>query len=403
MFDISELICYYSNMRTILHCDMNNFYASVELLLNPALKDFPVAVAGNPVKRTGIILAKNYTAKAFGVKTGEAIWEAKVKCPTLVCVSPHYEKYEEYSLKAREIYSHYTDKIEPFGMDECWLDITDSLKYFNKTGKQIAKDIQDEIFNSLGLTVSIGVSFGKTLAKLGSDMKKPKGLVEINKENLFDILKSLSIDEMIFIGRKTAKKLRNMNIFTLYDLTQYNPKILEQNFGVMGKKIYQSALGINDDEVTIFNPQDTKSVGNGLTSPKDMATLQDVKNMLSKLSDMIAPRLRHHHFKAKTIHLSIKFADFSHLGAQKTYSQSFASRELILKYALNIFHELTNDEFAPIRALRISCTNLEKCEQGEQMSLFEDGKKDKLGFALDLIRDKYGLDSICLLNDIEEP
>jgi len=356
------------NMRTILHCDMNNFYASVELLLNPAIKDFPVAVAGNPVKRTGIILAKNYTAKAYGVKTGEAIWEAKVKCPTLVCVSPHYDKYEEYSLKAREIYSHYTDKIEPFGMDECWLDITESLKYFNKTGIEIAKDIQDEIFNTLGLTVSIGVSFGKTLAKLSSDMKKPRGLVEINKENHLNILKTLSIDEMIFIGKKTAKKLKNMNIFTLFDLSQYSVKILEETFGVMGKKIYNSVLGINDDEVVIFNPKDTKSVGNGLTSPKDMTTVQDIKNLLSKLADMISPRLRHHNFKAKTIHLSIKFADFSHLGAQKTYQQSFSSRELIFKYALDIFHELTNNEFAPIRALRISCSNLENQEQGEQLS-----------------------------------
>ena len=207
---------------------------------------------------------------------------------------------------------------------------------------------------------------------------------------------------MIFIGKKTAKKLRNMNIFTLYDLSQYNPKILEQTFGVMGKKIYNSVWGIEDDEVTIFNPQDTKSVGNGLTAPKDMVTLQDVKNMLSKLSDMIAPRLRHHNFKAKTIHLSIKFADFSHLGAQKTYQQSFASRELIFKYALDIFSELTNEEFAPIRALRICCCNLEKCNQGEQLSLFEDSKKEKLGFALDAIRDKYGIDSICMLNDIEE-
>lgn len=389
-------------MKTILHCDMNNFFASVELLINPALKDFPVAVAGNPVKRTGIILAKNYSAKAFGVKTGEAIWEAKLKCPTLICVAPHYDKYEEYSYLARQIYNKYTDKVEPFGMDECWLDVTSSLKYFNTDGVGIAKMIQDEIFNTLGLTVSIGVSFGKTLAKLGSDMKKPKGLVEINKQNHMSILKRLPIDDMIFIGRKTSKKLKNMNIFTLYDLVNYNPDILLKTFGVNGRKIYNMARGENDDEIVIFDYNDTKSVGNGMTAPKDLTNLEDVKHLLSNLADQISTRMRRHKFRAKTIHLDIKFADFSHLSAQKTFNLSFSSREHILNYALKIFHELTEDEFAPIRSLRICCSNLEICDKGEQLSLFEDDKKERLGFALDAIREKFGSSSIKTGNDIEE-
>ena len=389
-------------MKTILHCDMNNFYASVELLLNPALADFPIAVAGNPVKRTGIILAKNYSAKAFGVKTGEAIWEAKNKCPNLICVAPHFDKYEEYSKKAREIYSHYTDKIEPFGLDECWLDITNSLKYFNKTGAEIAKDIQDEIYNTLGLTISIGVSFSKTLAKLGSDMKKPKGLVEINKQNHLSILKKLKVEEMIFIGKRTAKKLKSMNIISLFDLVNYNPQILEKTFGIMGKKIYEMALGINDDNVEVVNIDNTKSVGNGETAPKDMTNLTDVKNMISHLADIISARMRRHNFKAKTIHLSIKFADFSHLGAQKTYTQSFSSRESIFNYSLEIFHELTNYDFNPIRSIRVCCSNLEKAGSNTQISFLENEKKEKLGKALDNIRDKYGKDSIILLNEVEE-
>lgn len=381
---------------------MNNFYASVEMLLNPSLKDFPLAVAGNPVKRTGIILAKNYNAKAYGVKTGEAIWEAKLKCPNLVCVSPHFDEYERYSKMARDIYNKYTDKIEPFGIDECWLDITESLKYFNKSGIEIAKDIQDEIYNSLGLTISIGVSFGKTLAKLGSDMKKPKGLVEITKDNLMPVLKKLDIADMIFIGKRTAKKLKDMNIYTLYDLVHYNPKILEETFGVNGKKIYEMAQGINDDEIVIYTDQDTKSVGNGLTAPKDLITLLDVKKHLSHLADMVSSRMRRHKFKAKTIHLTIKFADFSYLGAQKTYTQSFSSREHILNYALTIFDELTGKIFAPIRALRISCSKLEICDSTEQLSFFEDSKKEKLGEALDAIREKYGDDSIILMGELEE-
>ena len=389
-------------MKTILHCDMNNFFASVELLINPALKDFPVAVAGNPVKRTGIILAKNYSAKAFGVKTGEAIWEAKLKCPTLICVAPHYDEYEKYSYLARQIYNKYTDKVEPFGMDECWLDVTDSLKYFNTDGVGIAKMIQDEIFNTLGLTASIGVSFGKTLAKLGSDMKKPKGLVEINKQNHMTILKKMPIDDMIFIGRKTSKKLKNMNIFTLYDLVNYNPDILQKTFGVMGKKIYDMARGENDDEVVIFDHNNTKSVGNGMTAPKDLTNLEDVKHLLSNLADQVSVRMRRHRFRAKTISLDIKFADFTHLGAQKTYTQSFSSREHIFNYSLKIFHELTEDEFAPIRSLRVCCSNLEICDKGEQLSLFEDNKKEKLGFALDAIREKFGSDSIKIINDVDD-
>lgn len=389
-------------MKTILHCDMNNFYASVEMLINPSLKDFPLAVAGNPVKRTGIILAKNYNAKAYGVKTGEAIWEAKQKCPALVCVAPHFDEYKNYSKKAREIYSHYTDKIEPFGMDECWLDVSASLKYFGKTGKELAKMIQDEIFEKLGLTISVGVSFSKTLAKLGSDMQKPKGLVEINHENLTSIQKKMDISDMIFIGRKTAKKLKDMNIFTMYDLSNYNPKILEKNFGVMGKKIYEMSRGINDDEIIIYSDDDTKSIGNGMTAPKDLATFQEVKNFLSHLADMVSSRMRRHQFKAKTIHLTIKFADFSYLSAQKTYSQSFSSREELLNYALKIFSELTNNEFEPIRALRITCSKLERGNTDTQLSFFTDTKKEKLGEALDSIREKYGEKSITTLNEIDE-
>lgn len=381
---------------------MNNYFASVEMLLNPSLKDFPVAVAGNPVKRTGIILAKNYTAKAYGVKTGEAIWEAKRKCPGLICVAPHYDKYEELSKKAHKIYEHYTDLIEPFGIDECWLDVSQSLKYFNKTGIELARDIQDEIYNKLGLTVSIGVSFGKTLAKLGSDMQKPKGLVEITHQNHLSVLKKLKIDEMIFIGKRTAKKLRDMNIWTLYDLVNYNLDILEKTFGIMGRKIYEMAKGINDDKIEIYNKNDIKSVGNGATAPKDLTTTLEVKNLLSKLSDMISMRLRRNKFKAKTIHLTIKFADFSYLSGQKSYSQSFSSREHILKFAFQLFNEFTNCDFAPIRALRISCSKLEKNDSGEQLNLFDDDKKDKLGNAIDSIREKFGNDSILLLNELDD-
>ena len=266
--------------RVILHVDMNNFYASVECLLNPSLKNYAIAVAGNPVKRTGIILAKNYLAKVYGVKTGEAIWEAKKKCPTLICVAPNFDKYEEFSKKAHDIYYKYTDLIEPFGIDECWLDITGSLNFFNCTPMELAKRIQDDVYSSLGLSVSIGISFGKTLAKLGSDMKKPMGLTEITKQNHIETIKHLKIEDMIMIGKHTAQKLHAMNINTLYDLYMQSPKFLRLKFGVVGIYMHNAVYGIEDDKLITPKDEDTKSVGNGSTAVHDMTTHEEIKDLL---------------------------------------------------------------------------------------------------------------------------
>ena len=176
--------------RTILHCDMNNFYASVECFLDPKLKPFPVAVCGDVEERHGIVLAKNYKAKGYGVSTGEAIWQAKQKCPGLVVVPPHYEEYMKFSKAAREIYEHYTDQVEPFGMDECWLDVTGSTRIMGN-GEKIANEIRERIKFELGLTISAGVSFNKIFAKLGSDMKKPDAVTVIPQDNFKNIQKSL--------------------------------------------------------------------------------------------------------------------------------------------------------------------------------------------------------------------
>ena len=322
--------------RVIFHVDMNNFYASVECLLNPSLKNYAVAVAGNPYKRTGIILAKNYLAKVFGVKTGEAIWEAKKKCPTLVCVAPKFDKYEEFSKRAHEIYYRYTDLIEPFGIDECWLDVTNSLKLFNCTPIDLAKQIQDSVLNELGLSVSIGISWGKTLAKLGSDMKKPLGLTEINENNYISILKSTKIEDMIMIGRHTAQKLHQMNVNSLYELYLLKPQFLKEKFGVVGVYLHNAVSGIDDDKLIVPRDEDTKSVGNGATAVHDMTDIDEIKDFLRDLSIKISRRLRNHGFSAKTIHLSIKFADFTYLGAQTSTSFYFSNEHDIYKLALYI-------------------------------------------------------------------
>ena len=360
--------------KVIFHVDMNNFYASVECLMNPSLKNYAVAVAGDPNKRTGIILAKNYLAKVFGVKTGEAIWEAKQKCPTLICVAPHHDKYEEISKKAHEIYYRFTDLIEPFGIDECWLDVTGSLKLFNCTAKELAEKIQKTILEELGLSVSIGVSWAKTLAKLGSDMKKPMGLTVIDHNNHIPIIKKLKIEDMIMIGKHTAKKLHDMNINTLYDLYLQTPEFLEQKFGVIGRVLHNSVSGTNDDILITPKDEDTKSVGNGATAPQDMTTFDEIKDFLHDLSVLVSRRLRSHEFSAKTIHVSIKFADFTYLSAQDTKTYHFSNEQDIFEFSYEIFKQLVGEKFPPVRALRISTTNLIHKNDKMQMNLFANTK-----------------------------
>ncbi len=356
--------------HTILHVDMNNFYASVECLMNPSLKNFAVAVTGNPEKRTGIVLAKNYLAKVYGIKTGDVIWEAKQKCPTLVCVSPHFELYEDFSKRAHKIYSQYTDIIEPFGIDECWLDVTASLKFFNCTAEELAKRIQTQVKDELGLSVSIGVSFGKTLAKLGSDMKKPMGLTIIDHKNHLEILKKTPIENMIMIGKHTAQKLRNMNIVTLLDLYNQTTEFLCEHFGVVGEYLHNAVAGINDDILITPQDEDTKSVGNGATAVKDMRTLEEIKNFLCDLSAKVSSRLRAHKFRAKTLHVGIKFADFSYVSAQHSYSYAFSNEQDIFALSYELFLELVGKTFNPIRAIRI-CTSGLEIGDSEQINLLD--------------------------------
>lgn len=388
--------------RVIFHIDMNNFYASVECKLNPNLKNYAVAVAGDPNKRTGIILAKNYLAKAYGVKTGEAIWEAKQKCPTLITVAPHFDKYYEISEQAHKIYYQYTDLIEPFGIDECWLDVTDSLKLFNSTPIELAKTIQDRIFDELGLTVSIGISWAKTLAKLGSDMRKPRGLTEINEDNYIETIKKLKIEDMIMIGKHTAKKLHLMNIYSLYDLYLMDPKILKHHFGIVGLYLHNAVSGIDDDHLISPKDEDTKSVGNGATAVHDMTTLEEIKDFIRDLSVKIARRLRQHKFYAKTIHLSIKFADFTYLSAQNTMDHYFSNEQDIYNYAYEIFYHLAGEKFAPVRALRICTSNLISKDEECQMNLFSNTKNENLCSAIDNLREKFGDNIINLAKDYKE-
>ena len=226
--------------KHVLHCDLNNFYASVAVLLDPSLAGKPVAVCGDPKKRHGIVLAKSMPAKLKGVQTGEAIWQAQKKCPDLVLVAPQYDKYVYYSKKVREIYARYTDRIESFGIDECWLDVTGSTRLFGSPEK-IAYEIKEAVKNEIGLTISVGVSFTKVFAKLGSDMKKPDAVTVISPENFKEKIWKLPASEMLYVGRRVAEKLALLNIHTIGELANADRSLLRAHFGIVGDKMAGSA------------------------------------------------------------------------------------------------------------------------------------------------------------------
>lgn len=257
--------------RTILHSDVNNFFASVECADKEELKNKPVAVTGNPEKRNGIILAKNEIAKKQSVKTGEAIWQAKQKCPDLVCLPPHYDLYEKISLKLHELYLDYTDFVEPLGLDECWLDVTNSLNYLQKTGKEIADEIRERVKEEFNITVSVGVSFSKIFAKLGSDMKKPDATTVISKENFKQMTYNLPLNSIVGIGNRLERRFQNMNVVTIGDFVNLSQDIIRPIMGKTGIELQEKLSGRLIEEVPCyFNLSLPKSIGNGTTTVIDI-------------------------------------------------------------------------------------------------------------------------------------
>ena len=296
--------------RAILHIDMNNFYASVECMMNPDLKPHPIAVCGSQEDRHGIVLAKNYKAKAFGVSTGEAIWQAKQKCPNLVIVPPHYEQYMRFSKLAREIYGRYTDLIEPFGMDEVWADVTGCQRYIG-TPLHIAEKIKETIKYELGLTVSIGVSFNKIFAKLGSDMKKPDAVTVIPKESFKEIVWELPASDMLGIGRATERKLSSVGIYTIGQIAQFPVDFFQRRLGKCGIDIWRFANGLDNSQVTVRDIEaPDKTVGHGMTAVQDLENPAEVWKFMLELCQDIGHRLFVFNKKATGIQLRFEIKTF---------------------------------------------------------------------------------------------
>lgn len=389
-------------MRKILHCDLNNFFAAVEQVVNPDINAKYIAVSGSTDTRHGIILAKNTAAKQMGVKTGQAIWQAKQLCPQLVCLAPHYEYYAHYSKLVREIYKQYTDMIESMGMDECWLDVTHSGCF--GTAEQIADIIRNRVREELGLTISVGVSFNKVFAKLGSDMKKPDAVTVISADNYKQVVWTLPVSQMIGIGNKTEVALNAMGIYTLGQLAQADTNCLQRKFGIVGVRMQQCALGLDDEPVkNIETPRIAKSVGHGTTTLRDMTTFNDIDKVVTYLSDMVATRLRRYGMQGTVVHVNIRHNDLSVKGKQKTVKGTYVCKEIsaaAMSLIKDIWHEGTS---LPLRSLTVSVSNLYNvCD--EQMSIWEiaDEKAKRLEYSLDLIRKKYGYCAIkkaCLLDN----
>lgn len=292
--------------RTILHCDLNNFYASVECVKNPVLKNKAVAVCGNPDDRHGIVLAKSQSAKLCGVKTGDTISEASNKCKNLIVVLPDFDAYHDYSEIVKEIYSRYTDLIEPFGMDECWLDISESSKLFGN-GEKIANEIRKIVKQETGLTISVGVSFNKVFAKLGSDMKKPDAVTVISKENFKDKIWCLPANELLFVGRKTNMALEQYGINTIGDIAKSNPTFLKRILGKNGFDLWLYANGMDTAPVSYINfTPALKSVSRGITCVESLVSIDEAKRVIAELSVKVSKGLRYEHLLAKGVQLAVR-------------------------------------------------------------------------------------------------
>lgn len=381
-------------MKVILHSDLNNFYASCEQVYDSSLKDRVFCVTGSVKDRHGIVLAKNEKAKKLGVKTGMTIRDAKNLCPELLTVEADFDKYLDFSEKVRKIYLGYTDRVEPFGIDEAWLDVTNSKIFGN--GEKIADEIRSKV-RDLKLTASVGVSFNKVFAKLGSDMKKPDATTVIDENNYKEKVWCLPCSDLLMVGRKTALKLAKFNINTIGDLANTNVGFLTESFGKWGKMLSAFAKGEDASSVRKYEePDEIKSVGNSMTCYRDLNDFDDVHIMLSVLSDSVSSRiLRKNLGMANTVTLTVRddALCFFTRQAKLPFPSSFS--EDILDLSMKLFKE--NYDFKRgVRSLGISASDFSSGET--QLSIFEDpvvyDKKLSLAKTVGAIRDKYGSSSL---------
>ncbi len=384
--------------RTILHCDCNAYFASVECIARPELCDVPMAVCGDPESRRGIILAKNELAKGFGVVTAETVWQAQRKCPGLVLVPPHREEYQKYCKQINEIYAQYTSKVEAFSIDESWLDVTGSLHLFG-SGKTIADELRRRVHEELGLTISVGVSFNKVFAKLGSDYKKPDATTVITRENFRDILHPLPVTDMLFVGKRTAEQLNRIGVRTIGALAALERPALAKLLGKSGELVWDYANGLDEDPVRELGQADpVKSIGNGITFRRNLCGYEDIKAGVLMLADSVGARLRASGLFCGTVQVQIKDPAFRVISRQKTLPRPIHLTRDLADAGMDIISSAWDME-KPIRLLSLTAANLTEGQSGGQVTFFDEPpahseKYESLEKAVDQIRGMFGKDAL---------
>ena len=397
-----------------MHSDLNNFYASVERMLNPELAGKPVAVCGNEEERRGIVLAKSEEAKRKGIKTGDTVWQAKRKCPDLIVVRPHFDKYMSMSRKVKAIYAEYTDLIESYGIDECWLDVTHSTKVFPaydgekyvEVGgekhfsdgflRHIGDTIRLAVKRQTGVTVSVGVSFNKIYAKLGSDLKKPDGTTVISLLNYKNMIFGLPVSDLLMVGGATAAKLTAMGYNTIGKLAAADDNKVVRALGKFGQTLLTYARGEDETEVrALGDDRELKSIGNSMTCPRDLTTYDDVKRTLFVLSESVAARLREAEMGlADTVHLWVRGSDLASFTAQKKVRHTCLCEE-IAEHAYALFTNKFKPPFA-VRALGVTVSGFDNGQS--QITLDETAgdyaKRERVERCVDAIRKKHGYASV---------
>lgn len=383
--------------RVILHCDLNNFFASVECIENPEYRSVPMAVCGSVEERHGIVLAKNEKAKKFGVKTAETIWEAQTKCPSLVIAPPHYEEYVKYSRLVRSIYEEYTDRVEPFGMDECWLDVSGS-RFLFKSGKAVAFEIKERVKKETGLTISVGVSFNKVFAKLASDMKKPDAVTVIGKGNFRSVVWPLAAEEMIGVGKATKRKLNSIGVYTLGELANTDPAMLRLLFGKSGEKLSLCAAGKDCSPVlSKAEIPPAKSFGRSMTGAEDLKTPEAVASVMLYLAGKVAASLRENNVMATVVQIHIRDEMLVVRECQAQLPQPTRITEMLFSLGMELFSKTWKWE-KNVRSIGIRACGLVDENCFSQYNLFYSSlrydKLEKLESKVFDICNKYGKNAV---------
>ena len=386
--------------RIIFHCDCNSFFASCEELLYPELKKVPMAVTGDPENRHGIILAKNQLAKQYSIQTAETIWQAKRKCPDLVCVLAHHGYYGEISKQINQIYLDYTDLTEPASIDESFLDVTNTLHLFGQSPRALADTIRARVREEIGVTISVGVSFCKTVAKFGSDYQKPDATTVIMREDLPAIFWPAPVGDMLMAGRKTTDRLAAFGIKTIGELAHADREFLKRHLGKTGELLHDWANGRDEEPVrSYYEEREAKSVGNSMTFRRDLKGGAEIRAGLSALADSVAGRLRAEGKKCTVVQVGIKDPSLKTVQKQRTLDRATDLQKEITETAFSLVCACW-DLNAPVRLLSVTGAGLIPADENySQMNLFDPkdadpDKQEKIEDTIDAIRQRYGKTAI---------